>query len=209
MLYAKKDNDRIKATPKDTANCPYCESKVIAKCGNINIWHWAHKVKSDSCLYKDMSQWHMQHQLMAENEGWKIEQHTGYRIADCIKGINVIELQKSSISDQEILNRNINYDAFRYNVHWVFDYTEKINNMRFTKVDNIYKFKQNWAKKSIIILFNYIDNNHKAIWGNVFFNIGDDEYIKVEKLYDSGNGYGKLMNFDSVLRLCNNYRKRR
>lgn len=209
LLYAIIDKKRKRPNPAEVAQCPYCKADVIAKCGHINTWHWAHKIKSDSCIYKDMSEWHIAHQLKAEKNGWNLEQHIGFRIADCVHGKNVIELQKSSISDKEIINRNINYDALRYNVHWVFDYNEKFNNMIFTEVNDIYKFKQNWAKKSIIILFNYIDNRNKPIWGNVFLNIGDDEYIKVEKMYESGNGYGRLLNFDSMIRLCKNYQNKR
>ena len=43
MIWANKNNERIKATPKDKANCPICNEEVIAKCGSIKIWHWSHK----------------------------------------------------------------------------------------------------------------------------------------------------------------------
>lgn len=39
--------------------CPYCGSEVIAKCGRIKIWHWAHKGMS-SCdpWWENETEWH-------------------------------------------------------------------------------------------------------------------------------------------------------
>jgi len=202
MIYAKHNEELVKAFPKLHGNCPYCNGGVISKCGDINIWHWAHIIKSNSCIYKEMSEWHIEHQLKAESAGWELEKHIGNRIADCVFKNNIIELQKSSISDQEILMRNINYGAYKKNVHWVFDYRSKMDDMILTHNDDIIKFKQNWSKKSIIILFNYIENKHKSIWGNVYFNVSDDKYIHVKKLYDNGNGWGKYVNYETILNEC-------
>jgi competence protein CoiA len=49
MLYAidAKTQQKISPEPRLKAICSYCESPVIAKCGNINIWHWAHKSLKD------------------------------------------------------------------------------------------------------------------------------------------------------------------
>ena len=214
MLYALHNNDYALARPGLNAQCPYCLSDVISKCGNIKIWHWAHAVKTDACAYKEMSEWHIKHQLAAEINGWKLEQKIGndaigYRIADCMYKNNIIELQKSSISDNEIVMRNAHYNVFGKNIHWLFDFRDKADNLRFTAENGIVKFKQSWARKTIIVLFDYIDNNNKPIWGNVFLNVSDTEYIKVEKMYDSGNGYGRVTDFNGILKACSDYRKPR
>lgn len=212
MLYAELNNRRIKPNPNMVAHCPFCKSEVRSKCGNINAWHWAHVAKPESCIYESMSEWHIEHQLTAEKYGWEIEKHIGNRIADCVFKNNVIEFQKSSISDQEILMRNINYDSHKMNIHWIFDYLDKSEHLLLTfdmkNWTNIVKFKQLWAKKSIIVLFNYIENNHKSIWGNVYFNFKPNEYIKIEKLYNNGNGWGKIINYETVLNECANKPKR-
>jgi competence protein CoiA len=45
MLYALKDGIKISPTPKEIAICPFCKNDVIPKCGSVNIWHWAHKIR--------------------------------------------------------------------------------------------------------------------------------------------------------------------
>jgi len=48
MEFANLNNQRTKATKgaKD-ALCPCCNKPVIAKCGEIKIWHWAHVSLAD------------------------------------------------------------------------------------------------------------------------------------------------------------------
>lgn len=59
MIWALKGNERITATPKDKANCPLCNEEVIAKCGTIKIWHWAHKSNKDcDDWYEPETEWH-------------------------------------------------------------------------------------------------------------------------------------------------------
>lgn len=44
MLYAKtKESEKIEAYPNAKAICPSCDNEVISKCGEIKVWHWAHK----------------------------------------------------------------------------------------------------------------------------------------------------------------------
>ena len=44
MQYAMTAAGRIKAEP-DTPDawCPTCEATMIAKCGQVISWHWAHQ----------------------------------------------------------------------------------------------------------------------------------------------------------------------
>jgi competence CoiA-like predicted nuclease len=35
---------KVRATPGARASCPFCARFMIAKCGEINVWHWAHEV---------------------------------------------------------------------------------------------------------------------------------------------------------------------
>jgi competence CoiA-like predicted nuclease len=158
--------------------------------------------------------------MNAEIEGWEIEKRIegfivdDYRIADCFKKNNVIELQKSSISDKEILHRNIFYNAHNFNIHWVFDFTDKEELFLNFYNDTDLGFKQNHPRKSILILFNYIPSQNKPIWGNVFLQIGEDEYIQVKKMYTdeegrgNGNGWGKIVNQKQMFKLCSMRTKR-
>ena len=42
MYYADVDGGRKTATPGSRGTCPGCGSEVLAKCGEIKSWHWAH-----------------------------------------------------------------------------------------------------------------------------------------------------------------------
>lgn len=48
MQYADTDSGRIEASPGMRGKCPVCGSGVIAKCGDLNIWHWAHSDKTNA-----------------------------------------------------------------------------------------------------------------------------------------------------------------
>ena len=59
MIWAIKDNVRIRAEPNITANCDVCGKEVISKCGNIKVWHFAHKVSADCDSWsEEETQWH-------------------------------------------------------------------------------------------------------------------------------------------------------
>ena len=46
MKFALHNNQRKEAeTNLKGALCPVCKAKVIAKCGDVKIHHWAHKTK--------------------------------------------------------------------------------------------------------------------------------------------------------------------
>lgn len=59
MMYAVKNNERIPPEPQGRAVCPACHDTVIARCGNVNMWHWAHQ-KGFDCddWYEPESEWH-------------------------------------------------------------------------------------------------------------------------------------------------------
>lgn len=43
MKLADVNGQRQEARPKSSGSCPACGSPVIAKCGEIKLWHWAHR----------------------------------------------------------------------------------------------------------------------------------------------------------------------
>ena len=43
MKYAVSNDQRIEATPKAVGKCPCCGADLIARCGDLKVWHWAHK----------------------------------------------------------------------------------------------------------------------------------------------------------------------
>lgn len=59
MKFANVNGQRRTAEPKLSGECPVCRSAMTAKCGERNVWHWAH-VSSRSCdhWWEPETQWH-------------------------------------------------------------------------------------------------------------------------------------------------------
>ena len=43
MRLALVDAQRREAQPGLLGKCPGCRSAVIARCGEVNVWHWAYR----------------------------------------------------------------------------------------------------------------------------------------------------------------------
>lgn len=117
------DVNRNKAHPEESSICPCCKSKVIAKCGSIKVWHWAHEsLQNCDSWHEPMSEWHLWWQGRVKEELTEII--IGPHIAD-IKLTNgrVIEIQHSSISCEEARER----EQFYGNMIWIFDGREFID----------------------------------------------------------------------------------
>ena len=59
MRLALVNGLRAEPTPRQAGICHYCGSEMVAKCGRIKIWHWAHKSRS-SCdpWWESEGEWH-------------------------------------------------------------------------------------------------------------------------------------------------------
>lgn len=130
MLYGLNDNqEKILAEPSKVGFCPVCHSELIPKCGQIKIWHWAHKVKKDWCYYEPETQWHLHWKSLAPKERCevRISKNGRYKIADCVlKSGKVVEFQHSFISPEEIQER----ENFYGNMMWIFNCIEPFNEER-------------------------------------------------------------------------------
>lgn len=127
MIYAiNKNNEKIEATPKAKAFCPFCKSPVIACVGEIKNKYWRHEQKaSKSCVaaqYENEKEWHSTWKRMFGPEFSEVYYTIGNesRKAD-VKLSNglVIEIQHSSIDSREIRAREL----FHGKMVWIFDGT--------------------------------------------------------------------------------------
>ncbi len=117
MLLAKTPlGERIEPMPGGRAACGQCGGEVLAKCGKLVSWHWAHRVAECDSWSDGETDWHL---------GWKravvpeaCEVVLGDHRADIrtFDGL-VIELQHSSIDADTIAEREHHYG----NLHWLFD----------------------------------------------------------------------------------------
>ena len=113
MLFAIVNSEKLEAKPGTTGVCPLCERPLIPKCGEINIWHWAHQ-KEEGCdsWYEPETEWHKNWKLMFGKDNCEIVMNRDdvRHIADIrTTGDIVIELQNSPIQKDVIRKRESFY----------------------------------------------------------------------------------------------------
>jgi len=123
MKYALVNGVKTPPSPKSTGVCSCCNEPVIAKCGEIKVWHWAH-TNLDNCdnWWEPETEWHRvwkSHFPIDNQEVIQIDPLYGEKhIADVMlnNGV-VIEFQNSPISPEEITCRELFYN----NMIWVIN----------------------------------------------------------------------------------------
>ena len=103
MNIALKNNKRVEASPGQTASCPVCGDDVVSKCGQVKVWHWAHKSADCDHWSEPESEWHKNWKNKFPIQ-WQ-EVVIGKHRADIKTPSKVIEIQASSISSSEIIER--------------------------------------------------------------------------------------------------------
>lgn len=135
-----------------TAICPLCKATVRAKCGQIMAWHWAHISCKDCDTWSEgETRWHLDwKQIVGDVSPSFTEVSMGPHRADIrFPSGNVIELQRSPISTDDIEARERFYDHRK--MVWIFDAQEAYQAGRFYSYDrgqyNTFRWKH--ARKSI------------------------------------------------------------
>lgn len=122
MKWGLNNGERIEAIPKGNSLCPICNSELIAKCGVVKSWHWAHKNLIDCDLWSELeSEWHLnwKNEFEEDNQEVTIEKDGIKHRADIYlkHKMAVIELQNSSISPDDICDR----EKFYGNMLWLIN----------------------------------------------------------------------------------------
>lgn len=125
MKYAIVNDKRVEPFPGGMGLCICCGSETIAKCGDINNWHWSHRSKIDCDIWWETeTPWHREWKGHFPEDCQEIIHHdeiTGEKhIADVKlrnKNSLVIEFQNSPISIEELKSREIFYD----NMIWIIN----------------------------------------------------------------------------------------
>ena len=141
-MLAQCGEERIEPWPGGEASCPCCKSPVRAKCGEIVIWHWAHESADCDPWAEPESVWHA---------GWKSRYPSGCR--EVVIGAHradiklpngwVIELQNSSISPSEIIER----EQFYKRMIWIINAQRFEENLRIRDRGHCLTFKWKWPRK--------------------------------------------------------------
>lgn len=150
MLAETGPNERIVAKPGLAGACPICHMEVIPKCGEIKVWHWAHKsLKECDHWSEPESEWHFGWKKLAglENSEIVIRRPEGTHRADIKIDNRVIELQHSNLSPKDVRER----EAFYGNMIWVIDGDELLKNVtveRMISREDGFYFVCSFKKKS-------------------------------------------------------------
>lgn len=107
MWYAIVNGEKKEAEPNLIGICPECGYTLHSKCGEINIWHWAHE-KGESCdddWHEPETEWHRNWKIVFSNQNVEhvIKKENKRHVADIFTYDNiVIELQNSPINKETI-----------------------------------------------------------------------------------------------------------
>lgn len=174
MLYGLKEDTKVLAKPKERAECPCCGGSLVAKCGRVNIWHWAHEAHDPNCIIKPETEWH---------RGWKqylrpelcevhIVKNGVLKIADAVTpNGTVVEFQHSPISVDEIEYR----ENFYENMIWIFDVGEAFAKGRIEIRYNGIYYKIKWKHAKRVL---------KYVTKPLYLDIGYGELFRVRNFFD-------------------------
>jgi competence protein CoiA len=193
MIWALKNNERIKAIPKEKANCPLCNEEVIAKCGEIKIWHCSHKSNKDcDDWYEPETEWH----INWKNEFPKEQQEIiiGKHRADIkTRTGNIIELQSSMLSYDKIKEREKFYGE---KLIWLLNSKTIAKNCQFWKWKGKYYFIWKWKPS---ICRNWLHNKIFIDFGENIFKINCIKEFPTPKRWN--DGYGSLYSKNQFLKI--------
>ena len=167
MLYALNNHEeKIQAQPKQKAICPFCKSPVVAKCGRIKIWHWAHESKTQcDDWYEPETEWHLAWKSMFPAEC--VEVNLGAHRADIVnKNGVIIELQHSTLSADEIQDRESFYGE---ELIWLLDGTVFAKRFWIGEVEqkDVIDTGNTFKKGRIAVGEEKPDENSKFRWKNL------------------------------------------
>lgn len=126
MKYAVVSGERQEAQPGLSAECPSCARPMVAKCGEIKIWHWAH-LGTRTCdpWWENETEWHRAWKGLFPVDWQEIvhRAESGEKHIADVKTDHgwVLEFQHSYLKPEERRAR----DSFYPKLVWVVDGTRR------------------------------------------------------------------------------------
>jgi competence protein CoiA len=196
MLYAIDANGtRIEASPNQQAACPGCGALVISKCGEINVWHWAHRTGGEcDPWYEPETEWHVtwKRRFAQTCREVVIGEHRADIRATRKAGASpcVVELQHSPIEPGEIRERESFYglmlwivDGLGFKDH--FDLQQQRTPNGGASIEGSFKWK--WPRKSWM-----------ASKRRLFFDFGDALW-RITWMDEKGTGKAESWTYHEFL----------
>ncbi len=186
MQFALISGHKTEPTPKLRGICAHCQSEMIAKCGRVKVWHWAHKSKL-SCdpWWENETEWHRAWKNRFPSE-WQevsaVDPLTGERHIADVKTASgrVLEFQHSIIHPTEMQSREVFYG----DMIWVVDGLRSELDVRYFKMGlskpiqnsplayglkwwGRSRFLNNWSEAKAKV---YLDFGEDVLWRLVFYD---------------------------------------
>ena len=176
VWYAK---GRRRPTPGAIDTCPTCGSQVVAKCGEVNVWHWAHQRTADCDPWAEpITQWHLDWQAKVSEHRREIT--LGNHRADMALPSGVVcEVQHSPIDPETVWARE---DFYRRMI-WLMDARDAYDR------DSI-RFEKTWThrgKRNVTARWLYKRLDTWNFTRPVYLD-GGPELLRVERVF----GYKKF-----------------
>jgi hypothetical protein len=172
MLWANTETGKATASRGASGTCPSCGADLIPKCGSIVSWHWAHKSCDCDKWSEPESEWHLRWKR-AFPAKWQ-EVTIGPHRADVLCPKGVIEFQKSSISSDEILEREAFYGRMVW-VVWAGDW----------------RLRHGRGSRKCAPRFVWSPPRKSWFAANkpIFMDLGGDDLLYVDKIYKTVPAY--------------------
>lgn len=178
MIYASQG---LPASPGIRSQCPLCHELVIPKCGEIKIWHWAHKSIADCDQWSEPeTEWHkaMKEIFPPNRREVVIPPHRAD--ARTAKGL-VLEFQHSPISPATIRDR----EEFYGHMLWVLDarnWGVELHHIEDSLVWENRRAHPSWAEAECPIILD-IGYTLVHIYSSPRATMGCGEYIERKHLF--------------------------
>lgn len=198
MKYAIVGQTRMEAIKGGKGSCPSCNSELIAKCGDMNINHWAHKgTRNCDTWWENETEWHRSWKNKFPKEWQEIvhfsdsgEKH----IAD-VKTTHdwIVEFQHSYLKPTERNSRN----SFYKKLVWVVDGLRRktdrtqfenilkassrapIGNVNIRKVNfpEESRLLREWMNSRVPVFFDFHDVNKTILWFLLPISLNGEAYL--------------------------------
>lgn len=147
MQYADVNGARTEAIPGGRGVCPGCQAPVLAKCGEVNVWHWAHDIPC-AIVGEPETAWHrrMKERFPAECR----EVIRGNHRADVLFGRTVYEFQRNPLEPSEYTERTAFWRKQGYDIRWVFYHADHPETFVLRMANEGYMtFRWKWPKRRL------------------------------------------------------------
>lgn len=200
MHWACVDGKKTKLSPGRTGICRLCRNEVIAKCGRIRTWHWAHKSTLNCDAWSEPeSDWHLAWKDQFPSDWQETvlsdEISNEKHIADIetTHGL-VIEFQSSPISFQERESRELFYKNMIWVVNGNSQPDDWYGRLFVSGLSNPLcfdpltygvwwrarsRFLRNWVESDVAVYFDFgqTEGIHEPLWRVVDWETEPEIYI--------------------------------